>query len=108
VRRHAFPEQRHQLGIEEAIVILDIQGDGAADRGMLGERTCERRALQVVHDEHHVGPVEHQFVDLHARVGTGAGRANVESRFLAENALRRRAAHLVVAADEKHPNRTVC
>lgn len=107
MRRHAFPQQRHQLRAEEFVVVFDVQRHDPADGAVMGKPVRERAALVVVHDEYDVSPVQHALVDPDERVWAGPRRSHVQSGIFAEDAFGRRAALPVVVADEENPNRTV-
>lgn len=75
--RHAFPEQCHEVGTEELVVVPDAKRNDPADGAVMRKRLRKSVALMVFHDEYDVGPVEHALVDPDERVLAGPRRSNV-------------------------------
>lgn len=103
--RHPLLKELHELGLEKRENVRDVQADDAAQCRVLFESGLEPLALFVVHDEDHVGPIEHVRVDTHEGIGARSRGTDVEVGALAEQPLSRRAPFSVLPADEQHATR---
>lgn len=105
---HPLLQQRRQLGLQEIVVVGDLEADDPLALQMGPETALEFGAVGALHDEDDVGLVEVVGRDRLLRIGRQAGGGGLDAGARGEDVLRRGGAAAVAGAEEEEVDATCC
>lgn len=102
---HPRFQQGDQLGLHEGVVVGDVEADDACGLEMTAEAGLQASAVDRLHDEDQVGPVQMIRRQGLVRIGGQACGGRLDARPVGKHPLRRGGAQAVAGAEEEEVGR---
>lgn len=104
---HPHPrfQQGYQFGLHEGVVVGDVEADDAGGLQVAAKAGLEAAAVDRLHDEDQVGPVQMLGRQGLVRIGGQAGGGGLDARPVGKHPLRRGGAQAIAGTEEEEVGR---